>query len=72
MNFKSFVQSNPIVIIIACLIIIAGFILITQQYFNYIEVKNMVDKCYDKGGLPTIERSGLQIAHFSCEYKNKG
>lgn len=55
-------------VIIGLLILILGSLLFaSQSYFSYLEVKNITDKCYQDGGLPTIKKSGFKIVYFSCD-----
>jgi len=46
---------------------VVGIVVISQIYFSYVEVSELTDNCYDKGGLPTIEKSGLKIEFFNCD-----
>lgn len=56
------------IVIIGLLFLTLGSLLFaSQSYFSYLEVKNITDKCYQDGGLPTIEKSGFKIVHFSCD-----
>ncbi|ELK46506.1 MULTISPECIES: hypothetical protein [unclassified Halobacillus] len=34
---------------------------------SHMEVEGLVNACYDAGGLPRIEKSGLSVTFFECE-----
>lgn len=56
-----------LIIIGLLILIVGGLLFASQSYFSHLEVKNITDKCYEDDGLPTIEKSGFKIVHFSCD-----
>ena len=53
-------------IISSVLMVVVGFLIISQMYFDYTEAKALYDGCQDRGGVPVIEKSGLSIDYFEC------
>lgn len=47
--------------------IVMVFLIISQMYFSYSEERAMSNGCYEKGGFPIIEKSGLSISYFDCD-----
>ncbi|MBU8906148.1 hypothetical protein [Desertibacillus haloalkaliphilus] len=41
-------------------------IIASQSYFSYLEVTEAANSCFDMGGLPIIEKSGLRMTYFHC------
>jgi hypothetical protein len=66
MKFKKSTLTKKLAITISAVLIVTGFLFISEAYFSYSEVRNMTDECYDNGGLPKIEKSGLSVEYFSC------
>lgn len=58
---------RAVAMIASTLIVTASFLILSQIYFSYIEGKEASNDCYDKGGFPTIEKSGLKIETFDCD-----
>ncbi len=46
--------------------LMVAILIATQSYFSYLEVKAAANGCFDMGGLPTIEKSGLRMTYFHC------
>lgn len=67
MKIKKLAPMQRVAIIISTLMVVGGFLITSQIYFSYSEVREMSNSCYDKGGFPTIEKSGLNIDYFNCE-----
>ena len=67
MKIKKLAPMQRVAIIISTLMVVGGFLIISQIYFNYSEAREMSNSCYDKGGFPTIEKSGLNIDYFNCD-----
>ena len=67
MKIKKLAPMQKVAIIISTLMVVGGFLIISQIYFSYSEAREMSNSCYDKGGFPTIEKSGLNIDYFNCD-----
>lgn len=67
MEIKKLAPMKRVAIIISSLMIVGGFLVISQIYFSYSEVRELSNSCYNKGGFPTIEKSGLNIDYFNCD-----
>ena len=66
MEIRRLTRMQRVAIIMSTLMVVAGFLIISQIYFSYTEVREMSNSCYDKGGFPAIEKSGLSINYFNC------
>ncbi|AST91219.1 MULTISPECIES: hypothetical protein [Sutcliffiella] len=58
--------SSKIAIIVSSVTVALCIVFASQAYFSYQEVKSLADGCYDKGGLPSIQKTGFTVKHFSC------
>ena len=67
MKNKKLAPMQRIAIIISTLMVVGGFLVISQIYFSYSEAREMANSCYNKGGFPTIEKSGLNVDYFNCD-----
>ena len=67
MKIKRLTRMQRVAIIMSTLMVVAGFLIISQIYFSYTEVREMSNSCYDKGGFSAIEKSGLSINYFNCD-----
>lgn len=67
MKIKKLAPMQRVAIIISTLMVVGSFLIISQIYFSYSETREMSNSCYDKGGFPTIEKSGLNIDYFNCD-----
>lgn len=67
MRFRELSLKKGLLVIGLLIFVLGGILFASQSYFSYLEVKNITDKCYQDGGLPTIEKSGFKIVHFSCD-----
>ncbi|MRX73837.1 hypothetical protein GJU40_16970 [Bacillus lacus] len=54
-------------VILPVLLVAGSFLFFTNSYFSYKEVKAYTDSCYDKGGFPSIEKSGWKVVSFDCQ-----
>ncbi len=66
MKIKRFAPMQRVAIISSILMVVVGFLIISQMYFDYTEAKALYDGCQDRGGFPIIEKSGLSIDYFEC------
>jgi hypothetical protein len=66
MKYKKLTPLKKMAIIVSTAMVLVAIITISQSYLSYLEVKDAADGCYDKGGFPTIEKSGLNIEYFEC------
>jgi hypothetical protein len=60
-------QGKSLGIVLSSLMVVVGFVVISQIYFSFVEVRDLTDNCYDNGGLPKIVKSGLKIDSFNCD-----
>ncbi|PAQ15518.1 hypothetical protein CD798_06955 [Bacillaceae bacterium SAOS 7] len=67
MKIKQFTIKQRVAITISTLMMVVGFLVISQMYFTYSENQAMFNGCYDKGGLPIVEKSALSITYFDCD-----
>lgn len=67
MKIKQLMSKQGVAITISTLMVVVGFLVISQVYFTYSENRAMSKGCYDKGGLPIVEKSVLSITHFDCD-----
>ncbi|MCM3757656.1 hypothetical protein M3197_09155 [Sporosarcina aquimarina] len=67
MKIKQWMSNQGKAITISTLIVVVGFLVISQMYFTYSENRAMSNGCYDKGGLPIVEKSWLSITNFDCD-----
>lgn len=67
MTFKKLTTKQRVAIIISTVIVSVGVLIIAQLFFSYIEVREIANGCYNNGGRPIIEKSGLSIDYFYCE-----
>ena len=67
MKIKRLTRMQRVAIIMSTLMVVAGFLIISQIYFSYTEVREMSNSCYGKGGFPAIEKSGLRVNYFNCD-----
>jgi len=65
---KKIVTDERLVIIISTMLVVIGFLVISQMYFTYSESRALSNGCYDKGGFPVVEKTGLTITSFDCEF----
>ena len=56
-----------VAIIFSTLMFVVGFLTVSQMYFTYSENRAMSNGCYDRGGFPIIEKSGMSISYFDCD-----
>lgn len=47
-------------------VMIVAFLIAFQTYLSYLEVTEASNGCFDQGGFPIIEKSGLKITYFHC------
>lgn len=47
-------------------VMIVAFIIAFQTYFSYLEVTEASNGCFDLGGVPIIEKSGIKMTYFHC------
>ncbi|ARF17825.1 hypothetical protein [Sporosarcina ureae] len=66
MKIKRLAPMQRLAIIISTLMVVGGFLIVSQMYFTYSENRAMSNGCYDRGGFPTVEKSGLSISYFDC------
>lgn len=60
---KIFFISSAIIILAA-----TAFLLIYQ---SHAEVMEKTNDCYDNGGLPEMEKSGIVLEHFECHMEKQ-
>ena len=52
MKIKRFIPMQRVAIISSVLMVVVGFLIISQMYFDYTEAKALYDGCQDRGGSP--------------------
>lgn len=67
MKIKKFMGKHGVAMILSTFMVVVGFLVISQMYFTYSENVAMSNSCYDSGGYPIVEKSGLQITSFDCD-----
>lgn len=67
MKIKKLTSVQRAAIIASAVMVATAFLILFQVYFSYVEVKTASNGCYDKGGFPAIEKSGLKIETFDCD-----
>ena len=63
---RNITRVQGLVIMGTVVVIVAATIIAAQSYFSYLEVTEAANSCFDKGGLPVIEKSGLRMTYFHC------
>ncbi|UTR12713.1 hypothetical protein MM300_10745 [Evansella sp. LMS18] len=63
---KKMTPVQGLVIFGTAVVIVAAALIATQSYFGYLEVTEAANRCFDKGGLPVVEKSGLRMTYFHC------
>ena len=63
---KKITPIQGLVIIGTITVMVVAILIATQSYFSYLEVTEAANSCYDLGGVPIIEKSGLKMTHFHC------
>jgi hypothetical protein len=67
MKLKKVTRMQRAAITLSSLLVGVGLFILPQMYFSYIEVKAVAEGCYNNGGFPIIEKSGLNIDYFYCD-----
>lgn len=57
---------KKLALILAAAVLLIGLAFSVQSYFSYKETTGAADACYEKGGLPTIKKSGFKLVYFEC------
>ena len=66
MKIKRLAPIRRVTMISSVLLVVVGFLIISQMYFDYTEAKALYDGCQDRGGFPVIGKAGLSIDYFEC------
>ncbi len=45
---------------------VGAILIASYSYMSYLKVTEAVNGCYDLGGVPIIEKSGLRMTNFHC------
>jgi len=45
---------------------VVAFLIASQSYFSYVEVTQEANNCFDIGGYPIVEKTGLEMNYFEC------
>ena len=48
-------------------LIVVAILIASQFYFSYVEVTEAANNCFNIGGHPIIEKTGLEMTYFECE-----
>lgn len=68
LKVKKLVSDERLIIIISSMLVVVGFLVISQMYFIYSEHRALSNGCYDKGGFPIFEKTRLTITSFDCKF----
>ena len=66
MSVKRITSIQSLVILGLIALIIIATIIASQSYFSYVEVTEASNNCFNIGGYPIIEKSGLEMTYFKC------
>ena len=47
-------------------LIVFAILIASQSYFSYVEVTEAANGCYNIGGHPIVEKTGLEMTYFEC------
>ena len=67
MKIKKLLPMQRVAFMFSAVMVVAGFLIISQMYFTYSEARAMSDACFDTGGFPMLEKSLLSIESFNCD-----
>ncbi|WP_100372281.1 hypothetical protein [Bacillus sp. FJAT-45037] len=63
---KKMTRLQGLVLIGTVAFMAVAIIIASQSYFSYLEVTEAANGCFDIGGLPVIEKTGLRMTSFHC------
>lgn len=66
MSLKKITPMQALVIVGLFALIVVAILFASQFYFSYVQVTEAADKCFNIGGYPIIEKTGLEMSYFEC------
>ncbi|WP_026673429.1 hypothetical protein [Alkalihalobacterium bogoriense] len=58
---------KQIILIALLAFVVIAFVIAAQSYMSYVEITTASNNCYDNGGFPIVEKSGLKMTYFHCK-----
>ncbi|MBA9029440.1 hypothetical protein [Peribacillus huizhouensis] len=70
MKLKKLTIKQRLLVVLPLTFVVIAFLMVSNYYFNYQEIKALSDGCYGKGGYPLVERDlGVFNYSFSCKFE---
>ena len=66
MSVKRITSIQGLVIVGLFVLIVVAILIASQFYLSYVEVTEAANSCFDIGGHPIIEKTGLEMTYFEC------
>lgn len=66
MNIKRITPQKGLIIVGSFALVVVATLFAFQFYLSYVEVTGAANQCYDIGGYPIIEKTGLEMTYFEC------
>jgi len=66
MSLKKVTPIQGLVIVGIFALIMIAILIASQFYFSYVEVTEAANSCFNIGGHPIIEKTGLEMTYFEC------
>ena len=66
MSIKRINSIKGLVIVGLIVLILVSILIASQFYLSYVEVTEAADNCFNIGGYPIIEKTGLEMTYFEC------
>lgn len=66
MSVKKVTPIQGLIIVGLFAFIMIAILIASQYYFSYVEVTEAANGCYNIGGHPIIEKTGLEMTYFEC------
>lgn len=66
MSLKKITPMQVLVILGLFTLIVVAILFASQSYLSYVQVTEAADKCFNIGGYPIIEKTGLEMSYFEC------
>ncbi|UJL45169.1 hypothetical protein KFZ58_12180 [Virgibacillus sp. NKC19-16] len=66
MNIKRITPIQGLLIVGLFAFIVVAILIAAQSYLSYAAVTEAADNCFNIGGHPIIEKTGLDMTYFEC------
>ncbi|MFD1851621.1 hypothetical protein [Oceanobacillus bengalensis] len=66
MSVKRMTLLQGLVLVGLFALMVVAILIASQLYLSYIEVTEAADNCFNIGGYPVIEKTGLEMTYFEC------